>query len=103
MTIHGAKGLEFPAVIVSAVDQLPNPMDPDEVRDSNLLYVALTSRLKSKGLNSSAMDSASPVKPEISSALDPISNILMLQFISDVKKKIKKIGSSGFKWLRGSC
>jgi superfamily I DNA/RNA helicase len=42
MTIHAAKGLEFPAVIVSGIDQLPNPMEPDEVRDSNLLYVALT-------------------------------------------------------------
>jgi hypothetical protein len=42
MTVHAAKGLEFPAVVVSAVDQLPGPMEPDEVRDSNLLYVALT-------------------------------------------------------------
>ena len=42
MTIHASKGLEFPAVIVSAVDQLPNPMEPDEVRDGNLLYVGLT-------------------------------------------------------------
>jgi superfamily I DNA/RNA helicase len=42
LTIHAAKGLEFPAVIVAAVDQLPNPLDPDEVRDGNLLYVALT-------------------------------------------------------------
>jgi ATP-dependent exoDNAse (exonuclease V) beta subunit len=42
MTIHAAKGLEFPAVIVSAVDQLPSPIHPDERRDCNLLYVALT-------------------------------------------------------------
>jgi superfamily I DNA/RNA helicase len=42
MTIHAAKGLEFAAVIVSALDQLPNPFVPDEVRDSNLLYVGLT-------------------------------------------------------------
>ncbi|CAN5800191.1 NERD domain-containing protein/DEAD/DEAH box helicase [soil metagenome] len=42
LTIHSSKGLEFPAVIVSAVDLLPNPMEPDEVRDSNLLYVGLT-------------------------------------------------------------
>ena len=42
MTIHAAKGLEFPAVIVSAVDQLPSPIEPDEVRDGNLLYVGLT-------------------------------------------------------------
>ena len=42
MTIHAAKGLEFPAAIVSALDQLPNPMERDEVRDSNLLYVGLT-------------------------------------------------------------
>jgi hypothetical protein len=37
MTIHAAKGLEFPAVIVTAVDQLPRPIEPDEVRDGNLL------------------------------------------------------------------
>lgn len=42
LTIHAAKGLEFPAVIASALDQLPNPMKRDEVRDSNLLYVGLT-------------------------------------------------------------
>jgi UvrD-like helicase C-terminal domain/AAA domain len=42
LTIKAAKGLEFPAVIVSAADQLPSWMDPDEVRDSNLFYVALT-------------------------------------------------------------
>ena len=29
-------------MIVSAVDHLPSPIEPDEVRDSNLLYVALT-------------------------------------------------------------
>jgi hypothetical protein len=42
LTIHSAKGLEFPAVIVSSLDQLPNPIAPDERRDSNLLYVGLT-------------------------------------------------------------
>ena len=42
LTIHSSKGLEFPAVIVSALDQLPNPIVPDELRDSNLLYVGLT-------------------------------------------------------------
>ncbi len=42
MTIHAANGLEFPAAIVSAVDQLPSPIEPDELRDSNLLYVGLT-------------------------------------------------------------
>jgi hypothetical protein len=42
MTIHASKGLEFPAVIVSAVDQLPNAIELDELRDSNLLYVGLT-------------------------------------------------------------
>lgn len=42
MTVHAAKGLEFPAVIVSAADQLPSWREPDEVRDSNLFYVALT-------------------------------------------------------------
>ncbi len=42
LTIHSAKGLEFPAVIVSSLDQLPNPIAPDDLRDSNLLYVGLT-------------------------------------------------------------
>jgi hypothetical protein len=42
LTIHSAKGLEFPAAIVSSLDQLPNPIAPDERRDSNLLYVGLT-------------------------------------------------------------
>jgi ATP-dependent exoDNAse (exonuclease V) beta subunit len=42
LTIHASKGLEFPAVIVSALDQLPNPIVPDELRNSNLLYVGLT-------------------------------------------------------------
>jgi hypothetical protein len=42
MTVHAAKGLEFPAVVVSAVDQLPSPMGPDEVRDGDLLYGGLT-------------------------------------------------------------
>jgi ATP-dependent exoDNAse (exonuclease V) beta subunit len=42
MTIHSSKGLEFVAVIVSELDQLPNPIEPDEVRDGNLLYDGLT-------------------------------------------------------------
>ncbi len=42
MTIHSAKGLEFPAVIVSCLDLLPNLIEPDERRDGNLLYVGLT-------------------------------------------------------------
>jgi superfamily I DNA/RNA helicase len=42
LTVHAAKGLEFAAVVVSALDQLPSPMERDEVRDSNLLYVGLT-------------------------------------------------------------
>jgi hypothetical protein len=41
-TIHSAKGLEFPVVILAALDQLPNPRRGDEVGDSNLLYVGLT-------------------------------------------------------------
>ena len=40
--IHSAKGPQFPVVIFSAVDQLPNPMSTDEEADSNLLYVGLT-------------------------------------------------------------
>ena len=42
MTIHAANGLEFPAAIVTALDLLPNPMESDERRDGNLLYVGLT-------------------------------------------------------------
>jgi len=42
MTIHAAKGLEFAAVILTALDLLPNPMEPDERRDGNLLYVGLS-------------------------------------------------------------
>jgi superfamily I DNA/RNA helicase len=42
LTLHAAKGLEFPAVIVSGLDLLPSPMEPDVERDSNLLYVGLT-------------------------------------------------------------
>jgi len=42
LTIHAAKGLEFPAVIVTELDLLPSPMEPDELRDGNLLYVGLT-------------------------------------------------------------
>jgi superfamily I DNA/RNA helicase len=42
MTIHSAKGLEFPAVIVSSLDLLSNPNEPDQRREGNLLYVGLT-------------------------------------------------------------
>ena len=42
LTIYAAKGLEYLAVIVSAVDQSPSLIEPDEVRDSNLFYFALT-------------------------------------------------------------
>lgn len=42
LTIHAAKGLEFQAVILAAVDLLPSPIDPDLERDGRLLYVALT-------------------------------------------------------------
>jgi superfamily I DNA/RNA helicase len=42
MTIRASKGLEFPAVIASAVDQLPSSMGPDEIREDNLLCVGLT-------------------------------------------------------------
>jgi DNA helicase IV len=38
-TIRKAKGLEFRAVVVAAVDQLT---DPDDTVDANLLYVGLT-------------------------------------------------------------
>jgi hypothetical protein len=41
-TIHSAKGLEFPAVILCGVDQLPNALQGDEASDANLLYVGLT-------------------------------------------------------------
>lgn len=41
-TIHSAKGLEFPVVILACLDQLPSSYRPDEVRDGNLLYVGLT-------------------------------------------------------------
>ncbi|SIO61375.1 Superfamily I DNA and RNA helicases [Singulisphaera sp. GP187] len=41
-TVHAAKGLEFRAVILCALDLLPNRQQIDEVRDSNLLYVGLT-------------------------------------------------------------
>jgi superfamily I DNA/RNA helicase len=40
-TIHSAKGLEFPAVILCAVDQMPN-RNNDELSEAHLLYVALT-------------------------------------------------------------
>ena len=42
VTIHSAKGLEFPAVILTALDQLPDPRTGDLVADGNLLYVGLT-------------------------------------------------------------
>ena len=42
LTIHGAKGLEFPAVIVTGLDLLPSPHRADEVGEGNLLYVGLT-------------------------------------------------------------
>jgi len=42
MSIHSPKGLECPAVMVWAPDQLTKPTAPDEVRDGNLLYVELT-------------------------------------------------------------
>jgi hypothetical protein len=41
-TIHASKGLEFRAVVLAALDLLPNPWDADEIRDGNLLYVGLT-------------------------------------------------------------
>ena len=42
LTIHAAKELGFAAVILSSLNQLHNPMERDEVRDSNLLYVGLS-------------------------------------------------------------
>lgn len=45
-TIHSAKGLEFPVVILTALDQLPNVRRGDEVGDSNLFYVGLTRALE---------------------------------------------------------
>ena len=42
VTIHSAKGLEFPAVILTALDQLPDRRNGDGVADGNLLYVGLT-------------------------------------------------------------
>jgi len=42
LTIHGAKGLEFPAVIVTGLDMLPSPHRADDLGESNLLYVGLT-------------------------------------------------------------
>ena len=41
-TVHSAKGLEFPVVVFSALDQLPDQRDRNLQRDSNLLYVGLT-------------------------------------------------------------
>ena len=40
-TIHSAKGLEFPAVILCAADQMPAGSN-DELSEANLLYVGLT-------------------------------------------------------------
>jgi hypothetical protein len=42
LTIHSAKGLEFPVVLLCALDQLPDTAHPDAGRDANLLYVGLT-------------------------------------------------------------
>ncbi len=42
LTIHSSKGLEFPAVILTGLDQLPTREGHDEVLESNLLYVGLT-------------------------------------------------------------
>ena len=39
MMVHATKGLEFPAVILTGLDLLPNPLEPDERRDGNLLDV----------------------------------------------------------------
>jgi superfamily I DNA/RNA helicase len=41
-TIHSAKGLEFPAVILACLDQLPGEMYGDEAANLTLLYVGLT-------------------------------------------------------------
>lgn len=41
-TIHSAKGLEFAAVILACLDQLPGEMFGDEAANLNLLYVGLT-------------------------------------------------------------
>jgi hypothetical protein len=41
-SIHSAKGLQFPVVILSAVDQLPSPMSEGQEDDLNLFYVGLT-------------------------------------------------------------
>jgi superfamily I DNA/RNA helicase len=45
-TVHSAKGLEFPVVIVTAPDQLPNPRWGDELGDSTLFYAGLTRALE---------------------------------------------------------
>jgi len=42
LTIHGGKGLEFPAVIMTGLDMLPSPHRPDQLGEFNLLYVGLT-------------------------------------------------------------
>jgi ATP-dependent exoDNAse (exonuclease V) beta subunit len=44
-TVHSAKGLEFPAVILCGLDQLPGP-NRDLESDANLLYVGLTRALQ---------------------------------------------------------
>ncbi|MGF1525254.1 MAG: 3'-5' exonuclease [Candidatus Competibacterales bacterium] len=42
-TIHSAKGLQYKAVILMALDHLPTPFDDsDEATDARLLYVGLT-------------------------------------------------------------
>jgi superfamily I DNA/RNA helicase len=40
--IHSAEGPQSPAAILAGLDLLPVPIEPDEVRDSKLLYVGLT-------------------------------------------------------------
>jgi superfamily I DNA/RNA helicase len=42
MMVHAARGLEFPAVVVPTADLLPTSIQPDEIHDTDLLYVALT-------------------------------------------------------------
>lgn len=49
-TIHSAKGLEYPVVLVCALDQLPDANRTDAVRDANLLYVGLTRATESLAL-----------------------------------------------------
>ena len=42
LTIYSAKGSEFPAVVLPALDQLPDPRSRDVAADGNLLNVGLT-------------------------------------------------------------